>query len=276
MSKKVVRLTESQLRLMISKVISEQKTPASAQKAKPQQASAKPEVNYNDNNPVGNTEANKLILQEALTYASNDMFTYVSKLKPGFIAMIVQSGSYTAQKPGSLLKEKPESYGPGMFGSHEITIRFSQVSKEKSSVEDQIHFNLNAYTKPYVEGQGGQFIEGSIPFKDALNYLNNGSLQIQQAKESKGGRSLGPGNLLYQLNWAAGLTTEQAFQLMRRAVPDIYVALINDLKSMEYQADTREQKNYLQAAMNTIEKIAGQQKQQQQQQPVNENKKRRV
>ena len=275
MSKKVVRLTESQLRLMINKVINEQKSPASAQKSKPQQASAKPQLNYNDNNPVGNTEANKLMLQEALTYASNDMFTYVSKLKPGFIAMIVQPGGYTTQKPGSLLKEKPESYGPGMFGSHEITIRFSQVSKEKSSVEDQIHFNLNAYTKPYVEGQGGQFIEGSIPFKDALNYLNNGSLQIQQVKESKGGRALGPGHLLYQLNWAAGLTTEQAFQLMRRAVPDIYGTLINDLVSMEYQADSREQKNYLQAAMNTIEKIAGQQKQQQQQ-PVNENKKRRV
>lgn len=276
MSKKVVRLTESQLRLMISKVIQEQKTPAASQKAKPQQNPAKPQINYNDNNPVGNTDANKSLLQEAFTYASNDIFAYVSKLKPGYIVFIFdRMGSYTTQKPGSLLNAKPESYGPGMFGSHEINLRFVKVSKEKTNDTSTIRFNLNVYTKPYVQGQGGQFIENSISFKDALNYLNNGSIEIQQAKENKGGMSEGPGSLLYMLNWAAGLKTEQGFQLLRRAVPDIGGALINDLVSMEYQADTREQKNYLQAAMKTIENMMGQQ-QQQQQQPVNENKKRRV
>ena len=280
MSKKVVRLTESQLRLMINKVINEQKTPVASQKGKTQQGTVKPELNYEDGSPKGDTPENRLLLQEALKYASQNIFAYASEYKPGFIACIFKRNTqFTTLKKGSLLDAMPETYGAGIFGSHQFDLTLTQVSKSKGANKTSIQFNINVLADGYqVGGTGGvQYIPNSITWKEAYDLFSKKRVGIQIAKVYSGTNREGVGSILYQLMVGAGVTAEQGYQLLARAVPDIGGQLIDDLVSMEYWAGTREEKYYLQKAMDSIQKLIGQQQQQQQQQqPVNENKKRRV
>ena len=273
MSKKVVRLTEYQLRLMINKVINEQKVPAAPQKGAPQQTPTKPQAN---NNSTSNNETNKSLLQEALTYASKNIFVYASKFKSGYIASIRNdyNGASPTMREGSLLKPLNYNASSNKPGTHDLNVTFTQVSKENKTNSNSVRFVLNV-----LQSNGELMVDKPITFQEVLGLFNNGSVVIQRLEETNGVNQFynGPGYFLYELNWSAGLTTEQGFQLLKRVVPDIGVAVINDLVRLEYQADDRERKNYFQTALKTVQNIMGQQQQQQQQQqPVNENKKRRV
>jgi hypothetical protein len=81
MAKKVVRLTESQLRLMINKVISEQKVPAVPQK------------NQNPNVPTTQKlKREDFILKEMLENLSKGIYVYASKMEPTKIIMVNREG----------------------------------------------------------------------------------------------------------------------------------------------------------------------------------------
>ena len=262
MSKKVVRLTESQLRLMINKVISEQKAPA-----KPTAAPAKPAASPQQQ---GNNQFTPLLL-EALTYGSKGIFTYISKYKTNCIATFSRGGAENALPNGSSVPKKPETYGPGNFGTHELDIRYYPVSKEKGAAGFSIHINLNSYKEDKMS-----YDESELTFQKALADFNAQRLTIADGtKEYSSSNFGGPGQLLYALKWRSNLTTDQAVQLMFRVVPDIGESMLNELKRMEYDANSREDKNEMQLLINKVSAMLGQQ-QQKQQQPVNENKKRRV
>jgi hypothetical protein len=266
MSKKVVRLTESQLRLMISKVIQEQKTPTKPAAAKP---AADPQQQSN----------NKFapLLLEALTYGSKGIFTYISKYKPDCIATFSRNGAENALPKGSSIPKKPESYGAGNFGTHELDVRYYPVSKEKNAVGFSIHFNLNSYDQSL-----NTFDESELTFQKALADFNSKALTIADGtKEYSSPTYSGPGHLLYSMKWRSNLTTDQAIQLMFRVVPDIGESMLSELTRMEYDANTREGKNEIQLLMNKVSAMSGQKPQTQpqtqgNQTPVNENKKRRV
>lgn len=258
MSKKVVRLTESQLRLMINKVIQEQKTPGKP--AAPAKPAAAPQQQGNDQFAP--------LLLEALTYGSKGIFTYISKYKPDCIATFSNKGQENALPKGSSVPKKPETYGPGSFGTHELDIRYYPVSKQKGANGFSLHINLNSYD------------ESELTFQKALADFNNKTLTIADGtKEYSGPTFGGPGSLLYALKWRSNLTTDQAIQLMFRVVPDIGESMLTELTRMEYDADSREHKNEIQLLMDKVSAMSGQKPQTQpqgNQTPVNENKKRRV
>ena len=263
MSKKVVRLTESQLRLMINKVINEQKTPA-----KPAAAPAKPAA---DPQQQSNNKFAPLLL-EALTYGSKGIFTYISKYKPDCIATFSRNGMENALPKGSSIPKKPESYGPGSFGTHELDVRYYPVSKQKDVTAFSIHFNLNSYDQSL-----NTFDESELTFQKALADFNSKALTIADGtKEYSGPTSGGSGSLLYTLKWRSNLTTDQAIQLLFRVVPDIGVSMLTELIRMEYDANSRERKNEIQLLINKVKSISGQPQPQGNHTPVNENKKRRV
>jgi hypothetical protein len=259
MSKKVVRLTESQLRLMINKVIQEQKTPAKPA-ADPQQQ-------------INNQFAPLLL--EALTYGSKGIFTYISKYKPDCIAFFSNKGQENALPKGSSIPKKPESYGPGNFGTHELDIRYYPVSKQKGAAGFSVHINLNSYDQSL-----NTYDESELTFQKALADFNSKALTIANGTKEYSTQTFGgPGSLLYAFKWRSSLTTDQAIQLMFRVVPDIGESMLTELTRMEYDANTREDKNEIQLLINKVSAMSGQKPQTQpqgNQTPVNENKKRRV
>lgn len=185
--------------------INEQKAPAKAQ-------------------PSDNTQ----LFVEALTHGANNMLAYVSQTKPGYIGVIINS------RGESKITTKQESFG-AFAATHEMDVTFYEVSKNPTSKEEIISFDLVLYKG------NKEFDYQELTFASALELYNQKLLSVVRSGVQNF-PSQGAGTLLVTL-MRMKLSMEQAMNLMRTVVPDIGVAIMTDLTQMEYNGVSPEEKD---------------------------------
>ena len=219
--------------------INEQKAPA---KPAPQQAAA-PKA---DNN-------NTAIFVEALTQAANGMLAYASQAKPGFIGVIMDSGGQ------SKITTKEDRYG-AYVSTHSMQVIFYEVTKNPTSKEDIVTFDLVAYNEKKEYNYGVD-----LNFQTALQLYNQQLLTIGRsgAQQYNG---LGPAQLLLTLI-RMKFTIEQAVNLMKNVVPDIGVGIIANLTKSEYESQSAQEKQKYQNLITKMTPLVSGGQQPQQTQP---------
>ena len=197
---------------------------------------------------------NEQIFIEALSYGAKNNLVYVSQVKPGFIGVIMN------MRGESKITTKAESYG-AYTATHEMDVRFYQVTKVPTSREDIVSFDLIA------KNANGEFSNEELSFATAFQQFNQKTLTIGRSTVSSY-PSQGPGLLLTSL-MRMKLSMEQAINLMKTVVPDIGSAIMTDLTQLEYNGVSVEEKNKYRALIAQMTPFVngGQQVQQNQAKP---------
>jgi hypothetical protein len=180
---------------------------------------------------------NSQLFVEALTHAANNMLAYVSQVKPGFIGVIKNSRGETK------ITSKQESYGP-LAATHEMEVRFNEVTKTPTSKEDIALFDLT------LKNANGEFSYEELTFANALQQYNQKTLTVARTGMTTYS-SLGPGSLLITL-MRMKLSMEQAMNLMKTVVPDIGVAIMTDLTQLEYNGVSAAEKQKYQGLITQL------------------------
>lgn len=224
MSKKVVRLTESQLRLMISKVISEQKVPVVPQKNQKTSVSAIQKLKRED-----------LILKEMLENLSKGMYVYVSKMEPTKIVVIDREG----------LKE----YNGTVNGDIMSTISYQTYTildniKQRGSL--QVKMALSVRT-----------------INEALSSLNNNVSVVKfvNTNDSLSG-IVDLSDVFMQLTSGDESRFEFTINLLKMAQPNIVPKLITSLETLAKMERVPDMNKQYYSILEKVIKLTGQQPQQ--------------
>lgn len=225
MSKKVVRLTESQLRLMISKVISEQKVPVVPQKNQKTSVPATQKLKRED-----------LILKEMLENLSKGMYVYVSKMEPTKIVVIDREG----------LKE----YNGTVNGDIMSTISYQTYTildniKQRGSL--QVKMALSVRT-----------------INEALSSLNNNVSVVKfvNTNDSLSG-IVDLSDVFMQLTSGDESRFEFTINLLKMAQPNIVPKLITSLETLAKMERVPDMNKQYYSILEKVIKLTGQQPQQQ-------------
>ena len=230
MSKKVVRLTESQLRLMINKVINEQKTPVAPQKNQKTSVPVTQKLKRED-----------FILKEMLENLSKGIYVYASKMEPTKICII----------------------NPPGFREYNGVVSGTDIG----SVIDYQYYTVLDNIRQREMGQARIAIS-TRTMEEALTALNNNKSVVVFANDfgliGQNGQYLS--DMFMYLTDQGENDIEKGISLLKMAQPNIVPKLIQSLETtakMERDRD-RNQKYY--SLLQKVIQITGQQPQQPQQQ----------
>jgi hypothetical protein len=256
MSKKVVRLTESQLRLMINKVIKEQTAPTNNQPS--------PSDNKKRYFPAPlKMTKNDFIVKEILENISKNIFIFVSKLNPTQIIRVQRNGF------------QPREYN---FDSE----RMNFDNKYQADTYKRSTFDVKSYlyfTVYYV--LDGTVQRGDRSFNVEL-YENTIESTLQKLNKNEGvihkfevfndatDNITSTGRLYHELYYIMGKNAKATYDLLSRAQPNILTPLRSSLMTYARDEKTKVGQDMVYAMIRELDSVTGQQQpqpQQQQQQP---------
>ena len=228
MSKKVVRLTESQLRLMINKVISEQKVPAVPQK------------NQNPNVPVTQKlKREDFILKEMLENLSKGVYVYVSKMEPTKIIIVNREGV--------------REYGGSVSGDVGSTIDYQTYTildniKQRGLLQVKMALSVRTINEALSSLNKNVSVVKFANTDDSLTViidLSDVFMELTHGQESR---------------------FEFAINLLKMAQPNIVPKLITSLETMAKMERVPDMNKQYYSILEKVIKLTGQQPQQPQQQ----------
>jgi hypothetical protein len=259
MSKKVVRLTESQLRLMINKVIQEQTAPSNGQTTN--QPAPKDNTKHYSIAPLKMTK-NDYIVKEILENISKKIFIFVSKLNPTQIITVNGDGL------------KPYKYNRNMAGDDRFTSKYDadHYQRKWDDVKSGLSFTVNyIQDSTFQRGERSFFVElYEDSIETALQKLNKNQGVISKFEISNDNTSDIDklSRLFLRLYYGMGQNIKAAYDLISRAQPNILNNLRESLMSYAREQKVKEQQNEIYNYVRELDSITGkQQPNQQGQQP---------
>lgn len=249
MSKKVVRLTESQLRLMINNVVKEQTLPSNGQTTNP--SVPKDNRKYYPMAPLKITK-NDYIVKEILENLSKNIFTFVSKLNPTQII--------TVEKPGL----KPYKYNTNMAGENRFTDKYTadNYQRKLEDVKSGLSFTVN-YIQDDRFQRGDrtfsvQLFEESI--ETALQKLNKNQGVVYKFEIFNDNTMdiIRLSMMFLRLYYNVGQDVKVAYDLISRAQPNILNNLKESLMGYTRDLPTKEEQEGIYKIVRELNSITGQ------------------
>ena len=259
MSKKVVRLTESQLRLMINKVIQEQTTPSNGQTTNP--SAQKDNKKYYSMAPLKITK-NDYVVKEILENLSKNITIFVSKLNPTQIITVDREG---------LNRYK---YNRNMASDDRFTSKYDADNYQRKwdDVKSGLSFTVN-YTEDstFQRGERSFFVElYEDSIETALQKLNKNQGVVAKFEISTDNtKDINKLSMLFlRLYYGMGENIKAAYDLISRAQPNILNNLRQSLMAYAREQKVKEQQDEIYNYVRELDSITGkQQPNQQGQQP---------
>jgi hypothetical protein len=252
MSKKVVRLTESQLRLMINKVIKEQTAPTNNQPS--------PSDNKKRYFPAPlKMTKNDFIVKEILENISKNIFIFVSKLNPTQIISIQNNGFQS-------YKYNVDTERMNFDNKYQADTYKRSTFDVKSSLYFKVHYVLDGTVQRGDRTFNVELYENTI--ESALQKLNKneGVVHKFEVFYDNANDITSTGKLYNELYYMMGKNAKATYDLLSRAQPNILTPLRSSLMTYARDEKTKEGQDMVYAMIRELDSVTGQQQQPQQQQ----------
>ena len=250
MSKKVVRLTESQLRLMINNVIKEQTAPSNGQTTNP--SAPKDNKKYYTMAPLKMTK-NDYVVKEILENLSKNIFIFVSKLNPTQLITVDRRGL------------EQYKYNRNMASDDRFTSKYDADNYQRKweDVKSGLSFTVNYILDDTYQRGGRSFsvelYEGSI--EAALQKLNKNQGVVSKFEifDDNTNDIVQLSLLFLRLYYNMGQNIKAAYDLISRAQPNILNKLRESLMLYARQQKVKEQQDEIYNYVRELDSITGQQ-----------------